>query len=347
MRLSDFDYHLPAAAIAQAPLDERDASRMMVVLREGARVEDRLFRHIDTYLGPGDVLVVNDSRVIPARLSGMKATGSNVEILLLKRRDRGEDPLWASWDCLLKPGKRMRQGVSLHFDEDGAATVTQRLTDKTWRLDFSTRVPFDEFLRIRGTAPLPPYIKRKNAAPSPVNDLERYQTVYARVPGSVAAPTAGFHFTPPVLEALKRKGVTMTAVTLHVGYGTFLPIVVEEVERHRMEAETYELTPEAAAEINAARRVVAVGTTATRVVETLADKDGIVRPGTGETDLYIYPGYRFKRVNALLTNFHLPKSSLYLLASAFAGPSLLREAYGHAIRSGYRFYSYGDCTLIL
>jgi S-adenosylmethionine:tRNA ribosyltransferase-isomerase len=208
-------------------------------------------------------------------------------------------------------------------------------------------VPFDDFLLARGTAPLPPYMKRKNVTPPPVNDLERYQTVYARVPGSVAAPTAGFHFTPPVLEALKRKGVAMTAVTLHVGYGTFLPITAEEVENHRMEVETYELTTEAAAQINAARRVVAVGTTATRVIETLADDAGVVRPGAGETDLYIYPGYRFKRVDALLTNFHLPKSSLYLLASAFAGPSLLREAYDRAIRSGYRFYSYGDCTLLL
>ena len=347
MKLSAFDYDLPPEAIAQAPLPERDASRMMVLDKHDGRIEHRFFYDIVSFLDKGDVLVVNDSKVIPARLVGTKESGGAVEILLLARRDDPPDDAAAIWDVLLKPAKRVREGTVLSFGRMGQARVTRRLSDKKWRLAFSTSGSFEDFLRACGTAPLPPYIKRKGTAPGALNDLERYQNIYARIPGSVAAPTAGFHFSSQVMERLAGKGVSVVPVTLHVGYGTFVSIETEEVEDHRMEEEWFELTPEAARQINAAKRVVAVGTTATRVLESTADEEGFVHPQLGTTDLFIYPGYRFKRVNALVTNFHLPKSSLFLLASAFAGSAFLQRAYGMAIDRGYRFYSYGDCTFIL
>lgn len=347
MKLSAFDYDLPPEAIAQAPLPERDASRMMVLHRNDTRIEHAAFCDITSFLHAGDVLVVNDSKVIPARLTGTKETGGTVEILLLSGKDNPDDHAEAVWDVLLKPAKRVREGTVISFGQKGRARVTKRLSDKKWRLVFSTAGTFDDFLQTCGTAPLPPYIKRTGQVPGAINDLERYQNIYAHSPGSVAAPTAGFHFSPRVMEQLVRKGVLVVPVTLHVGYGTFVSIETEDVEDHRMEEEWFELTPETARKINEANRVVAVGTTATRVLESTADDAGIVQPHTGTTDLFIYPGYRFKRVNGLLTNFHLPKSSLFLLASAFAGPELIRQAYHLAIDHGYRFYSYGDCSLIL
>jgi len=347
MRLIDFDYHLPPALIAQEPLMERDSSRMMILNRDGRSVDHRFFHDIDQYLTAGDLLVVNDSKVIPARLTGSKETGGTIEILLLSERDKGPEKSVSHWDVLLKPAKRVREGTRIGFGEAGEARVVERISDKKWRLTFTTAGPFDEFLRSCGTAPLPPYIKRKGKTPQDVHDLDRYQTVYAQVPGSVAAPTAGFHFTPQVLERLGGKGVMVSAVTLHVGYGTFHPIETEMVEDHVMEEEWFELTPHVAEQINEAARVIAVGTTVTRVLETLTDDRGRVRPSTDATRLFIYPGYRFKRVNSLLTNFHLPKSSLLLLASAFAGSALLQDAYRLAVEQRYRFYSYGDCMLIL
>ena len=347
MKLSDFDYLLPAELIAQRPAQQRDASRMMLINRTAGTVEHSSFCRIDSYLKPGDVLVVNDSKVIPAHLTGVKATGGAVEILLLTRRDTGADAPTAIWDVLLKPAKRLHPGDIIRFGDAGEAHVVERISDKKWRLAFTTTDDFGSFLNTYGTAPLPPYIKRKQGEPDGINDLERYQTVYARVPGSVAAPTAGFHFSAPVLERLSGIGVTVAFITLHVGYGTFLPVVADNVEDHRMEEETFELSDETARIINSANRVIAVGTTATRVLESVADDAGTVRPTMGSTGLFIYPGYRFKRVNGLLTNFHLPKSSLILLASAFAGTELLRKAYAMAIAERYRFFSYGDCTLIL
>lgn len=347
MKLSAFDYDLPPESIAQVPLPERDRSRMMVLDRHDSRIEHRHFYDIVSFLDKGDVLVVNDSKVIPARLTGTKDSGGAVEILLLTRKDDPQDDSAAVWDVLLKPAKRVKEGTIVSFGPMGQARVAQRLSDKKWRLAFSTSGSFEDFLRICGTAPLPPYIKRKGDVPGALNDLERYQNIYARMPGSVAAPTAGFHFSAQVMDQLAVKGVSVVTVTLHVGYGTFVSIETEEVEDHRMEEEWFELTSEAAGRINAAKRVVAVGTTATRVLESTADDSGVVHPRLGTTDLFIYPGYRFKRVNALLTNFHLPKSSLFLLASAFAGSEFLQRAYSLAITQGYRFYSYGDCTFIL
>ena len=347
MRLIDFDYHLPAELIAQAPLPERDASRMMVLKRNEGLIDHSFFHQIDSCLEEGDVLVVNDSKVIPARLTGTKKTGGVIEILLLTGREERTGTVTAVWEALLKPAKRVREGTKIDIGEAGEVEVLERISDKRWRLAFRTSAPFSEFLHTHGSAPLPPYIKRKRGGPDGIDDLERYQTIYARVPGSVAAPTAGFHFSAPVLERLARKGVATASVTLHVGYGTFLPIETDVIEDHAMEAEWFELTSESAALINRARRVIAVGTTATRVIESVADETGLMRPASGSTSLFIYPGYRFKRVNGLLTNFHLPKSSLFLLASAFAGTSLLRAAYRLAVENQYRFYSYGDCTLIL
>ena len=347
MKLSDFAYELPPELIAQAPLAERDASRMMILNRREGLVDHHFFREIDAYLEEGDVLVVNDSKVIPARLMGRKETGGTVEILLLSGGDEGKDPSPAVREALLKPAKRVRAGTRISFGDAGEALVTERISDKKWRLTFSTPGSFEDFLQACGTAPLPPYIKRKGTGAGNPGDLERYQTIYARVPGSVAAPTAGFHFSPRVLERLSRKGIPLVTVTLHVGYGTFLPIAAEIVEDHVMEEERFELTPEAARRINEAERVIAVGTTATRVLESAADESGTVRPMAGKTGLFIYPGCRFKRVNGLLTNFHLPQSSLFLLTAAFGGTTLTKRAYDIAVENRYRFYSYGDCMLIL
>jgi S-adenosylmethionine:tRNA ribosyltransferase-isomerase len=320
---------------------------MMILQRKSGDIENRFFYDIDSYLETGDVLVVNDSKVIPARLIGTKDTGGLIEILLLTRIDAHADDPLVAWDVLLKPAKRIREGTHIHFGKAGEARVIKRISDKKWRMAFSTADGFEEFLRQCGTAPLPPYIKRKGMETNHINDLERYQTIYARMPGSVAAPTAGFHFSARIMEQLTRQGVSIVPVTLHVGFGTFLPIDADVIEQHRMEEESFDLKPEAARLINNAKRVIAVGTTATRVLESTADESGIVKPMAGTTDLFIYPGYRFKRVNGLLTNFHLPKSSLFLLASAFAGLPLLQRAYQIAIENKYRFYSYGDCTLIL
>ena len=345
MKLADFDYTLPEELIAQEPAEARDQSRLLVVDRRDGSIRHNIFHSLPRYLQPGDVLVVNNSRVIPARLRGQKATGGQVEVLLLSRRD-GEEQ---TWEALLKAAKGIRPGMEVRFAENCTARVVSRITEKKWLLEFTVSLPFAEFLEQFGTPPLPPYIKRRGeeAKQQASADRERYQTVYAQVPGSVAAPTAGLHFSPEVLAALAVEGVPVARVTLHVGYGTFSPPVVEEVEDHRMEEEQYEISPETAAIINQAERIIAVGTTSTRTLEAAADGQGLIRAGRGATDIFIYPGYRFKRVNALLTNFHLPKSTLYLLVCAFAGQELIGEAYRQAIAAGYRFYSYGDSMLIL
>ncbi|MBN1547632.1 MAG: tRNA preQ1(34) S-adenosylmethionine ribosyltransferase-isomerase QueA [Syntrophaceae bacterium] len=345
MKLLEFDYHLPPELIAQEPAAARDQSRMMVVGKTGSVLHHRHFFNFPELLQRGDTLVLNESKVIPARLFGKKETGAAIEVLLLIRSAESPDnqPVW---EVLLRPAKRVRTGTVLTFDGGGRGKILERISEKKWLVEFQSDLPFDAFLDRYGSTPLPPYINRKPEDAGQQHDRERYQTVYAIQPGSVAAPTAGLHFTPEILQQIEALGVTIARVTLHVGYGTFVPIEAETVEEHIMESEYFEISPETAAILSASRRVVAVGTTSTRVLESVADEQGKISATTGYTKLFIYPGYRFKRVNALLTNFHLPKSSLYLLTSAFGGTELIRKAYAEAIRERYRFYSYGDCMFI-
>jgi len=335
LKIEAFDYEIPPHLIAQQPLEPRDASRLMVVNRAEKRIEDRHFRDIADYLRAGDLLVANDSRVIPARLRGHKvSTGGKVELLLTAKRG---DRLWEG----LVRGRRVRVGSEVEF---GGPTFSVRAkvvgARERGRL-FEFDSPVD--LRQLGEIPLPPYIHE------PLRDGERYQTVYARREGSVAAPTAGLHFTPQLMEKVRAKGVGFLFVTLHIGPGTFRPVRSEEVEKHTLEAEYCELSPSVAEALNQAkeegRRVIAVGTTAVRVLET-AYKEGQVAPYKGWTDLYIYPGYRFQVVDGLITNFHLPRSTLLLLVAAFAGKRLIDNAYREAIRQGYRFYTFGDAMFI-
>jgi S-adenosylmethionine:tRNA ribosyltransferase-isomerase len=346
MKLETFDYHLPGELIAQAPCDQRDHSRMMVVDRRQASLMNAEFSLFPAFLERGDVLVINDSKVIPARLFGRKETGATIEILLLSRVS-AETPLCQAWEVLLKPAKRVSVGARIIFAEGCEATIAERLSEKKWLLSFVMTIPFSVYLERYGRAPLPPYIKRNRNSAASLDDLSRYQTVYARQPGSVAAPTAGLHFSEKVLAALRERGVDLAPVTLHVGYGTFGSIEAEQVEDHVMDAEFLQVSEASAEKINGAKRVIAVGTTASRVIETQADAKGRIRPGSSWTRLFIYPGYPFRRVDALLTNFHLPLSSLFLLVCAFAGTELMQRAYGRAIEERYRFYSYGDCMLIL
>lgn len=346
MRLEEFDYRLPEELIAQEPILVRDQSRMMVVHRTTGACDIRTFRDLPGYFGTGDVIVVNDSRVFPARLIGRKETGGLIEILLLTRQ-KAEDITGETWEVLLRPAKRVQVGMTITFDGSSRATILNSLSEKQWLLNFQTVISFDDFLARYGRAPLPPYIKRRKDRSRSERDLERYQTVYARVKGSVAAPTAGLHFTREVLDRLQSRFVAIAPVTLHVGYGTFLPIETDRVEDHVMEEEHFSLDEETAWKVNEAKRVIAVGTTATRVLESVADDQRKVRPVSGSTRLYIYPGYRFRRVDALLTNFHLPKSSLFLLVCAFSGRDVMQKAYSFAIENRFRFYSYGDCMLIL
>jgi S-adenosylmethionine:tRNA ribosyltransferase-isomerase len=346
MDLDAFNYHLPPDLIAQTPCIERDASRMLVVDRGRMLIRDARFTDFPGCLKKGDVLVINDSRVIPARLFGRKGTGAVIEILLLSRVSM-ETPLCQQWEVLLRPAKRISVGASIRLEEGCEAVVVERLSAKKWLLKFVMTTPFARYLERYGKAPLPPYIKRRINSAASVDDLDRYQTIYARQPGSVAAPTAGLHFTESVMVELDKRGVGLASVTLHVGYGTFLPITSDQIEDHLMEAEFLQVSEDSADKINRAGRVIAVGTTSVRVIETMVDDRGYIHPGSSRSSLFIYPGYRFKRVNALLTNFHLPQSSLFVLVCAFAGTELMQQAYSQAVADQYRFYSYGDCMLIL
>ncbi|MFH1081111.1 MAG: tRNA preQ1(34) S-adenosylmethionine ribosyltransferase-isomerase QueA [Pseudomonadota bacterium] len=346
MDLDAFNYHLPEDLIAQTPCEQRDGSRMMVINRERASISHARFSHFPGYLKKEDVLVINDSKVIPARLTGRKDTGAAIEILLLSRAGM-ETPLCQSWEVLLKPAKRVSVGARIRLEEGCEAVVAERLSAKKWLLKFVMTTPISCYLERYGKAPLPPYIKRRAGSAVSRDDLARYQTIYARWPGSVAAPTAGLHFSEKVMARLNDRNVELAPVTLHVGYGTFRPIDSELIEDHVMEAEFLQVSEGSAGTINRAERVIAVGTTAVRVIETQADEAGRVHPGSSWSNLFIYPGYRFKRVDALLTNFHLPLSSLFLLVCAFAGTELMQQAYRLAVADRYRFYSYGDCMLIL
>ena len=341
MRTSDFDYELPKELIAQDPLADRSASRLMVLGRQDGSLAHRHFSDITEYLKEGDCLVLNNTRVIPARLHGVRQeTGGQVELLLLKRL--GGDV----WETLARPGKKCRTGTKLVFG-DGLllAEVEAVLEDGNRRIRFSYEGVFEEVLDRLGEMPLPPYITHR------LQDKNRYQTVYARHDGSAAAPTAGLHFTPELLAQIRDKGVTIAELTLHVGLGTFRPVKAEEIADHHMHSEWYELGADAADRINRARegggRIIAVGTTAARTLESVADEQGRVRKQSGWTDIFIYPGYVFRCVDGLVTNFHLPQSTLLMLVSAFAGREHVLAAYEEAVRRRYRFFSFGDAMLVL
>lgn len=342
MLVKDFDYFLPPELIARHPASERDASRLMLLNRQTGAVGEGLFRDITGYLKSGDVLVMNDTRVIPARLMGQKESGGRVEIFLLRRLPGDAE----CWNCLLRASKRFRQGQVIHLPSGMTAVVGARLDEESWQLEFIGAEPFDSWLEREGHIPLPPYLQRVDDE----QDRERYQTVYSRSPGAVAAPTAGLHFTLELLRELESKGIATVSLTLHTGLGTFQPVRAERVEDHRIHTERYAIPAGTADAIRSARarggRVVAVGTTTARTLEYAATDGGDVRAGDGDADIFIYPGYRFKVVDALITNFHLPESTLLMLASAFAGRENVLGAYREAVRLGFRFYSYGDAMLI-
>jgi len=340
--VKQFDFDLPERLIAQHPLEDRTASRLLVLNKETGQIDHRRFVDLISYVEPGDVLVLNDSRVMPARLIGeKKETGANIEVLLLK--PLGED----RWETLVKPGKRMKPGTEVTFGDGLLRCVCEEVTESGGRIvRFEYDGIFYEILDRLGSMPLPPYIHAQ------LEDQERYQTVYARERGSAAAPTAGLHFTREYLQQLQEKGVIIAYLTLHVGLGTFRPVSADRVEEHVMHAEYYEIPPETAQTIEAAKaagkRVIAVGTTSCRTLETVGrNNDGKVVASSGWTDIFIYPGYQFQVIDGLLTNFHLPKSTLVMLVSALAGRENILRAYQEAIQQEYRFFSFGDAMLII
>lgn len=339
MRLDDFDYALPPEQIAQSPLEPRDASRLLVLRRDRSTLEHRRFIELPELLQPGDLLVMNDTRVLPARLVGRRDTGGRVEALLLERRSAGV------WEALVKPGRRIAVDEELAFAGGSLiARVTERYPSGARLLAFRSLegAEVEEALAKAGAVPLPPYIHAALA------DSERYQTIYSRVEGSVAAPTAGLHFTPRVLEAVRARGIGIAHVTLHVGIATFRPVRVAEIEQHEMHEERYAIPPATADAIaSCTGRVIAVGTTTVRCLESAATGKRRVTPGVGNTRLYMRPGYRFEVVEALLTNFHMPRSTLLILVSALAGVETIQRAYREALAQGYRFLSFGDAMLIL
>lgn len=341
MLLDEFDYELPEKLIAQTPLADRSASRLLVLERHTGKISHRNFTDFPAYLHAGDALVINDTKVIPARLLGKKDGGGAVaEVLLLHRRSANE------WEALVRPGRRLRLGARIDFGEgELKAIIREELPDGGRLIQFSYEGVFEEVLDRLGEMPLPSYIKEK------LVDRERYQTVYAREAGSAAAPTAGLHFTAELLGKLQEQGIRIVPITLHVGLGTFRPVKVDDIREHTMHSEYYIITPEAADILNETRsnggKIVAVGTTSCRVLETVSDDAGVVHAGSGWTDIFIYPGYKFKAVDVLLTNFHLPKSTLLMLISALAGRENILAAYQEAVKEEYRFFSFGDAMLIL
>jgi S-adenosylmethionine:tRNA ribosyltransferase-isomerase len=345
MHISDFDYELPEELVAQEPLARRDAARMLVVDRARRQWLDSEFVSLPEHLQPGDVLVLNNTRVFPARLKGRRfPSGGVVELFLVR-----ETAPWV-WECMARPGRRLGKGARMVFGESELQAEIHETLDNGLRLvKFESEQPWERIVDQIGMAPLPPYIKREHGVSEA--DRDRYQTVYARERGAVAAPTAGLHFTEAVLESIRKKDVRVVQITLHVGYGTFEPIRVDDVFLHRVASEWFSVSEEAAATINQARvegkRVVSVGTTTTRALESSASADGRIVGGSGLANLTILPGYEFRAVDAMLTNFHLPNSSLLVLVSAFAGREFILAAYRHAVSENYRFYSYGDCMLIL
>lgn len=339
MNVSDFYYDLPEELIAQTPIEKRDESRLMVLDKKSKTIEHRHFKNIIEYLEPGDVLVRNNTKVIPARLYGEKETGAKVEFLLLNNIEKD------IWECIVRPGNKLHIGTKVIFGNGLLiAEVLDTMPGGTRKVEFHYEGIFNEILDKIGLMPLPPYIHES------LKEKERYQTVYAKYEGSAAAPTAGLHFTPELLEKIQKKGVEIANVTLHVGIGTFRPVKEETVENHEMHSEHFYIKQEDAEKINKAKkeghRVIAVGTTSCRVLESIADENGYVEATEGDTQIFIYPGYKFKCLDALITNFHLPQSTLVMLVSALAGKDYIMEAYNEAVKEKYRFFSFGDAMFI-
>ncbi len=337
----DFDYAYPIEAVAQRPLPDRSASRLLILNRHSGTITHEQFSQLPDLVRPGDVLVLNTSRVIPARLYGWRDNGRPAEVLLVQ--EESDD----TWLAMVHPGGKLKVGRRITFADGCSAEIVDVVGGGLRRVRFAGSVPVRALLERHGIVPLPPYIER----PAESGDRERYQTVYAVAPGSVAAPTAGLHFTTGLLDAVRERGAAITEVVLHVGPGTFKPVEVDDPSQHEMHAEWYHVPPAAAVTVNAARagggRVWAVGTTAARTLETVAGNDGTIAPGEGWTDLFIYPPYRFRTVDALLTNFHLPRSTLIMLVAAFAGYDATMAAYREAVREGYRLFSYGDAMAVV
>ncbi len=340
MKKSDFYYNLPEELIAQRPSEKRDMSRLMVLDPMNKTIEHKIFHEIENYLRKGDCLVINDTRVIPARIYGTrKDTGGGIEIVLLKNIGGNK------WEVLTKPGRRALPGRTFVFGEgELEAVVTDIVEDGNRIVEFKYEGIFEEVLDSVGIIPLPPYITEKP------DDMERYQTVYSKVKGSSAAPTAGLHFTDELLEKIKNKGISIAKVTLHIGLGTFRPVKADNILDHIMHSEYYEISKETADIINRTKtekgRIISVGTTSTRVLESVADENGVLKAGSGDTDIFIYPGYRFKCIDGLITNFHLPESTLLMLVSALAGKDFILKAYEEAVARSYRFFSFGDAMFI-
>ncbi len=343
MLISDFVFDLPEHLIAQTPLENRQDSRMLVVDRASQTLKDRAFPDIFTLLRSGDLVVVNNTRVFPARLSGRLETGAQIETFLV---EEVEDGVWLT---LAKPARRLKTGKKIFFGDRLIGKVLEKTADGKVIIKYQTDGDFNEIVQEIGKTPLPPYIKRGETNID--SDRERYQTIYAKERGAIAAPTAGLHFTPQVVESIKNAGAEIAEITLHIGYGTFEPIRVNELSEHRVAPERFEITEITADLLNRAkdekRRVIAIGTTTTRALESSIDKNGRFITGRQSADLTITPGYKFRAVDSMLTNFHLPKSSLLVLVSTFGGHELIMNAYRHAVKANYRFYSYGDCMLIL
>lgn len=340
MKTSDFDYYLPERLIAQTPLEPRDTSRMLVYDKKKDKIEHKHFYDIIDYLKKGDVLVVNNTKVLPARIFAFTKNGGRVEVLLLKRLNLTD------WEVLVKPGKKAKPGVELVVNENLSLEILENEVLSGGRIiRFKFEGVFEDILSKVGEMPLPPYITEK------LKDQNRYQTVYAKTDGSTAAPTAGLHFTPELLQKIKDKGVIITNVLLHVGLGTFRPVKVEDVATHHMHSEYYEISKESASIINLAkkegRRIIAVGTTSVRTLESVADENGFVKEQSGNTEIFIYPPYKFKCVDSLITNFHLPKSTLLMLVSSFSSREKMLELYNLAVKEGYRFFSFGDACFFL
>lgn len=341
MKLEDFDFELPPDLVATEPLRQRDAARLMLLGRADGGIGESLVSSLPELLQAGDLLVLNDTRVLPARLFGRKESGGRVELFLVRRLDSGDE----RWEALIRSSKSSRPGTRILLAEGVVATVLDSGDGETRQVSFSPSTDFLSWLERAGQVPLPPYIRR-----APIeSDRERYQTVFAATPGAVAAPTAGLHFTAGLLERIRQRGIQTATVTLHVGLGTFMPMRVEDPRQHRMHSEWYRVPEETVAAVDACRsmggRVVAVGTTVTRTLEHAA-RGGVLKAGSGETDIFIFPGYEFRVVDALITNFHLPKSTLLMLVSAFAGRERVLHAYAEAVARGFRFYSYGDAMFI-
>lgn len=356
MHISEFDYELPPALIAQEPLAERDRSRMLIVDRARKTWRDGLFIEFPNFFNEGDVIVINNTRVFPARLTGYRILrdesgerrGARVEVLLLHPVDHAPN----EWKVVAKPGRALRAGAQIEFGNGRMrGIVTAVLEEGQRQIRFEFQGDFDRIVDEIGNTPLPPYLKREGTDHDQRPDKERYQTLYASRRGAIAAPTAGLHFTPRIFEELNERGVRVLEITHHVGYATFQPVRVEQIEEHRILPETYEIGQKAAESLNAARqngnRIIAVGTTTVRALESATGSDGKIRIGRRHTELFIYPSYQFRTIDALLTNFHLPQSSLLMLVSAFAERELILNAYRHAVAEKYRFYSFGDCMLLI